>query len=458
MATASQHLFRLTQAAAETADRDHTRHAVLGEGALAAMPAWLAEHHPGAVDLIVADAHTFAAAGEALQGHLEAAGRTWRTLILEPRPVDDHLVCEDGVIESLAAFLDTFERFNPIAVGAGTISDTVKMASFRLGRGYQAVPTAASMNGYTSAIAAVLSRGVKRTLPCHQPEAVFAELGVLQAAPAHLNQAGFGDLLSKPYSHADWLLSHLVRGGHYSPEAAELLDDAFTELLERAAGVRTSDAAALRLLMETLLVSGFSMAIAGTSAPASGGEHLASHYWDMEQHCRDLPLRGLHGTQVGVGTRLVAMLFERLVALEPEAIDPQAAAARRPDPSWIDDIASVHPGLTPPVVDEVREQLAAKQRHGAELAAELADVRARWAEIRAALRSSLMPADRVTAALRAAGCTDRASGLGVNMAHLVRTLRVCRQIRSRYVGLDLMDDLGALDGWAADVAQASETT
>ena len=31
---------------------------------------------------------------------------------------------------------------------------------------------------------------------------------------------------------------------------------------------------------------------------------------------------------------------------------------------------------------------------------------------------------------------------------MVHTLRVCRHIRSRYVALDLMDDLGLLHGWA----------
>lgn len=96
--------------------------------------------------------------------------------------------------------------------GAGTVNDIGKYASFKAKREYMAVPTAASMNGYTSTIAALLVGGVKRTLPCDQPAVIVCDTNILRAAPRHLNQAGFGDLLSKPVSQADWLLSHVIRG------------------------------------------------------------------------------------------------------------------------------------------------------------------------------------------------------------------------------------------------------
>src|SRR5690606_37709578 len=115
----------------------------------------------------------------------------------------------------------------------------------------------------------------------------------------------------------------LVRGVEYEERPARLLDDAYDALLDRAADIGAATPEGIGLLMRTILLSGFTMAIAGTSAPASGGEHLVSHYWDMEQHCRGLALFGLHGTQVGVATRLSAILFERLAALPQSAIDPE---------------------------------------------------------------------------------------------------------------------------------------
>ena len=87
-------------------------------------------------------------------------------------------------------------------------------------------------------------------------------------------------------------------------------------MVERAEGVGVGEAEAIEVLLETLLISGFSMAIAGTSAPASGAEHLISHYWDMEQHCQERPIRGLHGTQVGIGTLISAFTLKQLSFLD----------------------------------------------------------------------------------------------------------------------------------------------
>lgn len=456
MENASQILNRLTADAERSGQPGRTRHIALGEGVIEGMAPWLNAQHPGKIDVIVADAHTFEAAGERLEAALMRGGRMTTHLILDPRPGDDELSCETGVIEAMRTFLLASDRFNAIGVGAGTVCDIVKSASTKLERPCQLVPTAASMNGYTSGIVAVLADGVKRTWPCRQAEAIFADIDVIRTAPAVMNQAGFGDLLSKPYSHADWLLSHLVRGVAYSSEAAELLDEAWRQMVARAEGIGKGEAAATRVLMETILVSGFSMAIAGSSAPASGGEHLVSHYWDMEEHCQDRGVRALHGTQVGIGTLVSGRLIEKLVALEPSAIDPEAAAARRADPSWIDHIDADHPLLTPPVIAEVKAQIREKQRHGQDLRDELHRVRAAWPEIRERLRDSLVPPDEVAQALHDAGATARASGIGVDRAHFERTIRVCRHIRSRYVSFDLIDDLGLLDGWIPEVVATME--
>jgi glycerol-1-phosphate dehydrogenase [NAD(P)+] len=424
-----------------------TRHVTVEPGAIRTVGPWLRARGWTAPPLIVCDEATWKAAGQALHGMLPGA----RAAVLAPRPKDDHLSCEDGAVDRLTEELGA--KVTPIAVGAGTLNDLVKLASTRTQKGYLVVPTAASMNGYTSTIAAVLAAGVKRTLAAHQPDAIFADLDVLCAAPAHLNQAGFGDLLSKPFSDADWRLSHIIRGVPYDPGPSRLLDAPYRRLLEAATAVRKADEAGVALLVDTLLVSGFSMAMAGSSAPASGGEHLVSHYWDMEQYCHEEPLLGLHGTQVGIATRLSAMLFERLLALEtpPPPPAPPELASLAPQ-----HLMGRHPRLTPSVVAEVLAQLHAKQKIGRAFEEEMAAIRAKWPEIRRVLRESLVPVERITRALNEAGCASRASQIGVDHAHLVRTLVYCREIRARYVGLDLMADLGLLAGWAEEVARASE--
>jgi len=443
-------LSRLTSAAAAERSPHRTRTIALGSGAASALSGWLREERQGVIDIVIGDAHTWDVAGQQIFDALSAAGRSPRRLILEPHGDDDHLVCEDGAIAALETFLKTSERLNPIAVGSGTVNDIVKSASFAVGRGYQVVPTAASMNGYTSSISAVLSEGVKRTLPTHQPEAVFADVDIIRAAPPVMNQAGFGDLLSKPFSQADWLLSHIVRGVPYSDEAASLLDTPWRRMVDRAEGIGVGDADAIEVLLETLLISGFSMAIAGTSAPASGAEHLISHYWDMEQHCQELPIRGLHGTQVGVGTLVSAYTLNKLVALTPEAFAERAARPSALSTDWVDTIAADHPQLTPDVVAEIQVQLRKKERHGGARSEELTTLAAQWANVQGRLKEVLLTPQEMMSALEAAGCPRRASELGVSQDDFVRTVRVCRHIRSRYTNFDLADHLGLLHPWSIE--------
>ena len=81
------------------------------------------------------------------------------------------------------------------------------MASYQAGIPYACIPTAPSANSYTSAISTI-EEGVKTTRPCAPPIGILADIDLLTAAPYRMIAAGFGDLVSKPVSQADWLLSH----------------------------------------------------------------------------------------------------------------------------------------------------------------------------------------------------------------------------------------------------------
>ncbi|MCK5593069.1 iron-containing alcohol dehydrogenase, partial [Candidatus Bathyarchaeota archaeon] len=61
----------------------------------------------------------------------------------------------------------------------------------------------------------------------------------------------------------------------------------------------------VRVLLEALISCGVAMSIAGSSRPCSGSEHLFSHALDL---IASKP--GLHGEQCGVGTIMMAYLYE----------------------------------------------------------------------------------------------------------------------------------------------------
>ncbi len=68
-------------------------------------------------------------------------------------------------------------------------------------------------------------------------------------------------------------------------------------------------------LFKGLLIFGVTMSLAGSSAPASGGEHLISHFLDMRESITGR-IPEFHGLQVGAGVILSASCYRNLALLE----------------------------------------------------------------------------------------------------------------------------------------------
>lgn len=328
-----------------------------------------------------------------------------------------------------------------VAVGAGTINDLGKCAGESLGCDFVIVATAASMNGYASAIAAIVDRGLKTTRPARPARTLVLDTEILAAAPAELTRAGLGDLISKPVSDTDWWLSDKLERTGYDTLPGAIVDHAVRRATASAAGLMTGDATAHVALAEALVLSGVAMVVAGSSAPASGGEHLLSHLWDMEALLEGRETR-LHGAQVGVATCISAALYQRLIRLKRPDF-------RSPGP-WAEEeqrIRSEHGGLADIVLDQARRKHArAEQR--------LALLRDCWNELRdeMAERSLPTPAE-IRAPLVACGAPNTLADLGSDRAEGARVLRLARDIRDRVTVLDLGFELGILPRAADDVVR-----
>jgi len=413
----------------------------IGDGAAVEAADWICARGTERA-FVLTDRRTLEVLGEAVITALKERGVECVSHVLLDPPDGSDPGCDDETIGDVTAIAAGADRL--VAVGSGTVNDITKSAATALDVPWVCLPTAASMNGYTSAIAAVLSKGVKRTVTAHQTEAVFADVDVIGSAPQRLTRSGFGDLVSKPWSNACWTIAHHVTGAAKTDAPSKLLDGPFHALLKEAPGLSTGDPVAIGLLTETLLLSGCSMALAGSSSPASGGEHLISHYWDMVEHAGHRPVRALHGTQVGVATLISAALYERVVSVE--SIDVEACMAAHPGDGGAraSEVRGRHPRLPADVVEELVEQSLLKHLDGSQQRARLEALQRMWPALRSELKEILLPRSLVRDALIAAGAPTRAADLGVDAETLQDTIRVCRDMRSRYTILDLAADLGLL--------------
>lgn len=423
-----------------------TRHITVGHGALDAVPEALAAAGGAKRLLAISDAATRGAAWEAIASRLRPLGVAVTEVVLPPGPPLADEANRQRVQDAVRPDIDAV-----LAVGSGTINDLAKIASRVCGKPYLVCATAPSMNGYPSTNASLLEGGLKVTRPAQGPAAILADLAILCAAPLPMIRAGLGDLLSQRTALVDWRLANLVQGTRYCAAVADLVAAPIQRVVRMADALGRREAAAVGELIEALILSGFTMVMAGQSSPASGAEHLISHYWEMEAAlAREEPL---HGAQVGVSCILTAELMGRLA--RTAARDLPGPPGDLPD-AWKD----AEPALAArhgPLWAVVREEARTKHRGAAHRAERFAMLRERWAGIWMALDPLRPDPVFLREALHRAGAPTTPEALGLSAGAVQRALLAARDIRNRYTVLDLAAEVGLLQGWAEETAGKTMT-
>jgi len=392
--------------------------------------------------LLVSDDHVFPLFGAQVVRSLEQAGFTVHPLLL-PDGHDGKVEADEEGAARVEQAIDALPapRAGLVALGSGTVNDLAKLPAYNKGLTYGVVATAASMNGYTSAIAAILAGGVKRTLPCAPPVFVVADMDLIASAPLEMTRAGLGDLLSKPVSSGDWRLSSLLLGEPFHVLPVRLVEDAYRRTQAVAVGIGSGDPESIGPLMEALLLSGISMASAGSSSPASGGEHLLSHLWDMTAPYRGRMV-GLHGAQVGVSTLVTATLYQHLRQHRPtrKSVD-RLLEGYLPFSDYTARLSGLPEALIPAIQAESRRKYPSQDvlRHRLEGLVDQWDIL--WEDLGGYLQS---PRD-LRKVLVEAGAPVTAGQLGIPAREMREAYRLARDIRSRYTVLDLAWELGVLD-------------
>lgn len=312
-----------------------------------------------------------------------------------------------------------------IAVGSGTINDLCKYVSHTQNKPYLVFPTAASMNGYVSANASISEDGFKHTLPAHMPRAVFCDYTVLAEAPARLSQSGLGDSIARPTAQADWLLSHLLLGTAYNPVPFELLANIETHVFENARGIAAGDKESIQLLTQLLLLSGFGMVIAGGSYPASQGEHMIAHSYDMATSRRRRSLPALHGEEIAVTSLFMAGLQQRMLAASP---------ALRPL-SFPNEAMAEHLGTD--AASEAKKAYYKKCEQMEAAALNTDTLKSKWDETASKISGIMLAPSRMEAVLSAAGAPTSAKQLGWDDGIYRFAQEHARYTRDRFTFLDI---------------------
>ncbi len=210
---------------------------------------------------------------------------------------------------------DVLERLKPdtdllIAVGSGTVHDVTRYIAHDKNIPFLSVPTAASVDGFVSTVAAMTWHGMKKTMPAVAPIYVLADSDIFTHAPYRLTASGISDLLGKYIALLDWKISSLVTGEYFCDRIYALEFEAVRQVEAVLDKIRNHDKESTEKLMYALILSGLAMQMIGNSRPASGAEHHVAHLWEMG--IINDKLDALHGEKVSIGLILCLEHYEKI--------------------------------------------------------------------------------------------------------------------------------------------------
>ncbi|QDP39108.1 sn-glycerol-1-phosphate dehydrogenase [Radiobacillus deserti] len=275
---------------------------------------------------LVVDENTYNAAGKHLNNLLEDGGMETIVVSLKAS-LHNQVVADEATLVQL--MVETSKHTDVlIAVGSGTIHDITRFCGYKMNIPFISVPTAASVDGFTSKGSPLILRGVKQTIQTAAPVALFADIDIIRKAPQEMTAAGFGDILGKYTSLFDWEISRLIGGEPYNKLAAERTRQSLRQCVDHVSEIAACSDEGMLILMKSLIESGLVMLLLDYSRPASGGEHHLSHYWEMD-FLKKGKKQILHGAKVGVATAIIADLYkQRLGKIDYEKDDKYGGIIR----------------------------------------------------------------------------------------------------------------------------------
>ncbi len=276
----------------------------LEEGALEKIPEILmGERYSGFKNYVmICDENTYEAAGRKVERKIEGLRRI--QLSSQGLHAD-----ETGVAKVEEAWRGMKDVDCLIAAGSGTIHDLTRYQAHKCGLPFISIPTAASVDGYVSTVAAMSWYGFKKSMIAVSPILVLADSRVIANAPMRLTASGVGDLLGKYTALADWKITNILNGEYICDRICRMEYQALDNLKKSLSGLASGKIEAYEELMYGLLLSGLAMQMTGHSRPASGAEHHMAHFWEMAVINEELD--AYHGEKVGIGLILVSSIYHK---------------------------------------------------------------------------------------------------------------------------------------------------
>jgi glycerol-1-phosphate dehydrogenase [NAD(P)+] len=164
-----------------------------------------------------------------------------------------------------------------LGVGGGAAMDMAKYLCWKRGVPLYLIPTIASVDAAVTSSIAVRVDGKVRYVGKAEPVLVGVDFPVVRGAPAGLNRAGVGDILSIHTALWDWKRSSERGKDPYSEEMAAAASAMLRRMEEKIADLRDVSEDGVRLLFDLYNEENDLCEQWGNSRPEEGSEHFFAY-------------------------------------------------------------------------------------------------------------------------------------------------------------------------------------
>jgi glycerol-1-phosphate dehydrogenase [NAD(P)+] len=376
---------------------------------------------------VVSDRYTYEVLGRRIGAALRSEGFSIEEIVLK-KP---HAAIER--VEELRHLTRNCDGL--IAVGSGTINDSVKYTAFLDKKRYSVFATSPQL-AYATPTASISFGGFKKSIAARPAQGVFFDLSVLSQCPIRLTRSAFADLICRTTAQVDWLMSHLLFGTQYRKLPYILLAYDEDGLFDHAKALQEGNFEAFGILVRMCALMGLAICITNTSHPGSMGEHMMSHYIDM--FFNDVNPNALHGEQVGVTSLAMSRLQNRILSKDiPPVLEPTKIREA-------DMIGRYGNEIGQQCIKELKNK-ALDRIQADRINRYLAENWERFAE---QLRAVMLPSEKLWEAMQAIGAIRTGCDLGLPEAFYQEVVLYSREVRDRFTMLDMAADSGMLEAFA----------
>lgn len=313
-----------------------------------------------------------------------------------------------------------------LSIGTGSVNDVCRYAAAQTNKAFAIFATAPSMDGFASDSAPLIENNFKISYQCRQPSIVIADTNILAAAPTELKAAGFGDILAKYVGIVDWKVAKYTVNEYYCDNIVALVRRAVDNVAAMADKINVCDPDAAKAVLDSLILTGCAMQLAKSSRPASGSEHVMSHFWEIHKLEKGI-WPDYHGKKVGIATLLVTRIYKKLLAYK--SIEPHKENL---------DLEDVYKHYSPKNHDEIRGYNVPNPTDEIDME----NLKAHWGDILNSIENDLPSAEALYDMMVKAGCVTDIAEANLSPEFALEALKYSPFMRRRITLLRIIHMLG----------------